>query len=64
MAEKRTDEELINYFVKTLKTIDRRAKTTYRARPGHDEDVAMIGMIAENAILEVDPNYAYKPETK
>jgi hypothetical protein len=52
-----TIEDLLN----TLKAIDRRAKQAYASRSGHDEDISMIGMMAENAILKIDPQYNYKP---
>jgi hypothetical protein len=50
-------QEQAQEMLKTLKAIDRRARTTYKERPGHDEDVAMIGMMAENAIINVDEGY-------
>lgn len=56
-----TEKEMIEDLIKTLKAIDRRAKTAYKARPGHDEEIAMIGMMAETAVLRLDPSYDYKP---
>ena len=50
-------QEQAQEMLRTLMAIDRRARTTYKARVGHDEDIAMIGMMAENAILKVDEGY-------
>lgn len=55
------EQETIQDLLKTLKAIDKRAKNAYKMRPGHDEDIAMIGMMAENAVLKLDPSYDYKP---
>lgn len=56
-----TEKEVIEDLLKTLKAIDRRAKNAYKARSGHDEEIAMLGMMVENAVLRVDPSYDYKP---
>lgn len=47
------EQETIQDLLKTLKAIDKRAKNAYKMRPGHDEDIAMIGMMAENAVLKL-----------
>lgn len=53
-----TNDATIEDLIKTLKAIDRRARTAYKAsKLVHDEDLAMIGMMAENAILKVEPEY-------
>ena len=38
-------------LIKALETINRRAQEAYKSRAGHDDELATIGMIAENALL-------------
>lgn len=50
-------DQQIEDLLRTLKAIDRRARRAYKDRSGHDDDLATIGMMAENSILKVEPNY-------
>lgn len=50
-------QEQAQQMLKTLKAIDKRSRTAYQSRPGHDEDISMIGMIAETAILNIEEDY-------
>lgn len=55
---KMTDKETIEDLITTLKAIDRRARIVYQNTPVANSDgVSTIGMMAENAILKVEPEY-------
>lgn len=44
--------EINQAMLEALKKIEQRAQRVYAMRPGHDEEIVMIGMIAESAIAK------------
>lgn len=46
--------EQVKILSGALQAINRRARTTYKARPYHDDEISTIGIMAEQALLNAD----------